>query len=139
MPLLRNRNSAPNVRLRWPHLVNMLCAIYLPLWPSSARRGPILVLCVCEQRAAAASRLARIQSRVTRGDVFCDQCDHKWSDREMTNEPELSGLSSQFCISCGRLLPVSDSVNEMLGKLTQLARFGLDAESRPILAGGEDA
>ena len=71
--------------------------------------------------------------------MFCDQCDHSWSDREMATEPELGGLSSQFCIRCGRLLPVPDSVGEMLGKLTQLARFGLDVESRPILGGGEDA
>jgi len=118
------------------HLVNMLYVIGLRAWPNLACCGPILVL--FDRRAEPAIRLANIQSRSGEGgDVFCDQCDHSWSDREKATDAELGGLSSQFCVRCGRLLPVRDSVDGMLGKLTQLARFGLDAESRPIL-GGED-
>ena len=49
-----------------------------------------------------------------------------------------SPLSGQFCEVCGDLLPVPDTIDGMLRKLTQLARFGLDGESHPILINGED-
>lgn len=110
---------------------------YLVL-PSLALRGPILVLLCANREPLQQTGSLTSKSRLARGNVLCDQCDHNRSGREMETEPELGGLSSQFCIRCGRLLPVPDSVEEMLGKLTQLARFGLDAESRPILAGGEE-
>ncbi len=49
-----------------------------------------------------------------------------------------SPLSGQFCEICGNLLPVPDTVDGMLRKLIQLARFGLDGESNPILVDSED-
>ena len=43
------------------------------------------------------------------------------------------GLSVLLCHRCGAVLPAADAVDTMLRKLTQLARFGIGAESGPIL------
>lgn len=70
----------------------------------------------------------------------CNSCDQDWAERSVAVESEsFPGINTQFCGHCGALLPVPDTVGTMLEKLTQLARFGLDAESRPILSRPEDA
>lgn len=52
---------------------------------------------------------------------------------QLTLEPGAERLRAVTCSSCGALLPMHDSIEAMLLKLTQLARFGLDAEGRPLL------
>lgn len=42
-------------------------------------------------------------------------------------------LRALLCAGCGALLPSTDPLEMMLGKLAQLARFGLDPEGRPLL------
>jgi hypothetical protein len=39
-----------------------------------------------------------------------------------------------ICPRCGGVIPSADVVDAMLETLAQLARFGLDAEGRPLLA-----
>ena len=50
----------------------------------------------------------------------------------------MASVGTLFCEGCGVLLPATDSMDGMLRKLTQLARFGLDAESAPLLASGTE-
>ena len=69
----------------------------------------------------------------------CDRCRAYKVDKSLgSTRMSSNGVSGQFCEACGDLLPVRDSVHGMLEKLTQLARFGLDAESRPMLADSDD-
>ena len=71
--------------------------------------------------------------------MHCDRCSaYKLDKRLRPTRMPSDGVSAQFCEACGDLLPVRDSVDGMLEKLTQLARFGLDAESRPMLVDSED-
>lgn len=42
-------------------------------------------------------------------------------------------LSRLVCDRCGAVLPLEDPTDRLLGKLSQLARFGLAAEARPLL------
>ncbi len=49
-------------------------------------------------------------------------------------------LSSLLCARCGTVLPTMDPAEAMLTKLSQLSKFGIGADDRPILtsAGGGD-
>ena len=42
-------------------------------------------------------------------------------------------LSSLLCARCGTVLPSLDAADAMLSKLSQLSKFGLGADDRPIL------
>ena len=42
-------------------------------------------------------------------------------------------LTSLLCARCGAILPTLDSAEAMLLKLSQLSKFGLGADDRPIL------
>lgn len=46
----------------------------------------------------------------------------------------LGRLSLFYCAECGTPLPPPDSTETLLSKLSQLARFGLSAGGKPILA-----
>jgi hypothetical protein len=43
-------------------------------------------------------------------------------------------LTALLCSRCGAVLPSPDPDGVMLTKLTQLSRFGLGADDRPLLA-----
>ena len=69
--------------------------------------------------------------------VLCDRCNALERDRQRTGHAgKVASANVHFCDACGDLLPVRDSIDGMLQKLTQLSRFGLDAESNPILLNG---
>ena len=71
--------------------------------------------------------------------MHCNKCRELNRGSEMPTKASAdSPLSGQFCEICGHLLPVHDTDDGMLRKLTQLARFGLDGESHPILVDSED-
>ncbi len=73
--------------------------------------------------------------------MLCDRCRDRSHKLLWAREAALRGMASVgtlFCEGCGILLPATDSMDGMLRKLTQLARFGLDAESAPLLASGTE-
>lgn len=47
-------------------------------------------------------------------------------------------VSGVICDRCGALLPL-DSTENLLAKLSQLARFGLAAEGRPLLESSHES
>ncbi len=51
------------------------------------------------------------------------------------NMPRLGELRRLLCARCGALLPTEDPSEVMLAKLTQLSKFGLGADDRPLLTG----
>ncbi len=57
------------------------------------------------------------------------------------NLPRLGELRRLLCARCGALLPSEDPSEVMLAKLSQLSKFGLGADDRPLLSGqpGEDS
>ncbi len=48
-------------------------------------------------------------------------------------------LTALLCSRCGTVLPSPDFDDGMLAKLTQLSRFGLGADDRPLLNPGKQA
>jgi hypothetical protein len=72
--------------------------------------------------------------------VLCQRCESLLSGLSRTT-PELrrrwseSGkpLGPVLCARCGGVLPTEDIVNAMLTKRSQLSRFGLGGEDRPLL------
>jgi hypothetical protein len=55
-----------------------------------------------------------------------------------TTGPSVSGrLSLVYCERCGSAIAAPDPTESLLAKLTQLARFGLAAGARPLLAADE--
>lgn len=78
--------------------------------------------------------------------VLCMRCRSLFDDLTMKLSPRerwvnlRNPLSSLLCARCGTILPAPDPAEAMLSKLTQLSKFGLGADDRPILtsaAGGE--
>jgi hypothetical protein len=72
--------------------------------------------------------------------VLCRQCESKpvTGYRRTGPEPEPVGPSGSelrkfLCDSCGAVLPASQADEFLLRRLTQFARFGLDADSAPLL------
>jgi hypothetical protein len=47
---------------------------------------------------------------------------------------EVGELRGLVCERCGTVLPTKDPAEVMLSKLTQLSRFGLGADDRPLFS-----
>lgn len=54
-------------------------------------------------------------------------------DGNVDAEREWARLRPVLCSGCGGVLPEADLTGTMLGKISQLARFGLVDGSRPLL------
>ncbi len=71
--------------------------------------------------------------------MLCTRCESLFVDSKVELEPQgrwvslSKPLSSQMCARCGAILPLQNSAEAMLSKLSQLSRFGLGADDRPIL------
>jgi len=72
--------------------------------------------------------------------VYCSQCQVITSNLPQTYDvswrrtPVPDELTALLCSRCGAVLPSPDPDGVMLTKLTQLSRFGLGADDRPLLA-----
>jgi ribosomal protein L40E len=71
--------------------------------------------------------------------MICSRCEA--AQKQRPSDPAARRTASAFgservsgviCDRCGALLPL-DSTENLLAKLSQLARFGLAAEGRPLL------
>ncbi len=69
--------------------------------------------------------------------VLCDRCESANCGTNLraslSGAPSAHRLLGLWCAQCGTLLSSGDPVDAMLGKLSQLARFGLGAGSGTIL------
>ena len=71
--------------------------------------------------------------------MLCLRCKGLYDDQAMRFSPRErwvtlhNPLSSLLCARCGSVLPTLDSAEAMLCKLSQLSKFGLGADDRPIL------
>ncbi|OLB04160.1 MAG: hypothetical protein AUH06_12715 [Gemmatimonadetes bacterium 13_2_20CM_69_27] len=72
--------------------------------------------------------------------MLCRRCEHRaWSARMVRfwSSPQsvwsAARLSDLICARCGGVLPMDLVTERLLGKLSQLGRFGLAAAGRPLL------
>jgi len=72
--------------------------------------------------------------------VVCRHCESKpvMGRRRSSAEPEPvegpgTGVRDYLCEVCGSVLPASESDEFLLRRLSQFARFGIGAESAPLL------
>lgn len=72
--------------------------------------------------------------------MLCRSCERqRWSARFVklwTSPWQLWGahrVNDLMCRRCGAVLPAELLTERLLAKLTQLGRFGLDSEGRPLL------
>ena len=72
--------------------------------------------------------------------MLCRRCERRaWSARMLRfwSSPQsvwsASRLSDLICTRCGAVLPTELVTERLLGKLTQMGRFGLSAAGRPLL------
>ena len=72
--------------------------------------------------------------------MLCRRCERRsWSARMLRfwSSPEsvwsASRLRDLICTRCGAVLPTELVTERLLGKLTQMGRFGLSAAERPLL------
>lgn len=70
--------------------------------------------------------------------MLCDRCESTNCGTNLRATARIGAvgghrLLGMWCAQCGTLLSSGDSVDAMLGKLSQLARFGLGAGSGTIL------
>ncbi len=72
--------------------------------------------------------------------VLCKRCEETLDnlvldlpvrDRQLGLETPYGSL---LCSRCGTMLPTNDPAEAMLSKLSQLSKFGLGADDRPLLA-----
>jgi len=78
--------------------------------------------------------------------MLCGNC--QANARELTGRPAperpsavsagLEPLRTLLCEQCLALLPAVDSTDLLLRTLSQLARFGLGAQTRPLLTVGKE-
>ncbi len=72
--------------------------------------------------------------------MLCGQCEsllERVAGNAARQVPSANGrgrVSTLLCGRCGSLLPSADPDAGMLAKLSQLSRFGLGADDRPLLA-----
>lgn len=73
--------------------------------------------------------------------MLCERCKRLLDHLSLNAEPQKrwttsgSPLMSVLCDRCGGVLPTVDPGEAMLSKLTQLSKFGIGADDRPILSG----
>ena len=72
--------------------------------------------------------------------MLCRRCEHRaWSPRMMRfwSSPQTvwsaSRLTDLICTRCGAVLPTDLVTERLLGKLSQMGRFGLSAAEQPLL------
>jgi hypothetical protein len=73
--------------------------------------------------------------------MLCQRCEGHLRNptllRFWTTSPreawETSRLGNVICAHCGSVLPADIVTERLLGKLSQLGQFGLDAAARPLL------
>jgi hypothetical protein len=71
--------------------------------------------------------------------VLCPRCEIVMSRLSRdgaqfrSHSPEYP-VSALLCARCGAVLPMDDPADTLLIKLTQLSRFGIGADDRPLLA-----
>jgi len=72
--------------------------------------------------------------------VICSRCEALFNSMSFTSRARFDFaemaevLATLFCSRCGAMLQPVDPEQPMLEKLTQLSRFGLGADDRPLLA-----
>ena len=77
--------------------------------------------------------------------MLCPRCHHRTASGAGALRPSprivvwAERLSSLVCDRCGAVLPQEDATDRLLGKLSQLARFGLAAEASPLLVPSRQA
>src|SRR5712692_5856632 len=72
--------------------------------------------------------------------MLCDDCRSRLNHARGSATPDGLALTEQYaqlraliCAGCGALLPHAGAFDIIVGKLAQLARFGLDPDGRPLL------
>lgn len=72
--------------------------------------------------------------------MLCVKCRSMLNSSALEFEPRagwpdsLDPLRMLLCARCGTVLPALDPAEAMLSKLSQLSKFGIGADNRPILA-----
>ncbi len=72
--------------------------------------------------------------------MICGRCEALLNSTSFTSRARFDfgemaeALATLFCSRCGEMLKPVDPEQPMLEKLTQLSRFGLGADDRPLLA-----
>ncbi len=72
--------------------------------------------------------------------MLCNDCQSRLTHDRGSATPDRPALTEQYaqlraliCAGCGALLPHASAFDVIVGKLAQLARFGLDPDGRPLL------
>ena len=72
--------------------------------------------------------------------MICGRCEALNNSTSFTSRAQFDfgemseALKALFCSQCGAMLKPVDPEEPMLEKLTQLSRFGLGGDDRPLLA-----
>ena len=96
---------------------------------------PILINSSCDS----------FQEPTRASDVICSRCEALFNSTSFTSRPRFDfgemaeALATLFCSQCGAMLQPVDPEQPMLEKLTQLSRFGLGGDDRPLLARAPEA
>ena len=99
-----------------------------PMWPQTCTSKPVEL---DFSRRSQRKEVCRL--------VLCLRCKGLFDDQTMKFSPRErwatlhNPLSSLLCSRCGSILPMLDPAEAMLSKLSQLSKFGLGADDRPIL------
>ncbi len=77
--------------------------------------------------------------------MICGRCEALLNSTSFTSRARFDfgemaeALATLFCSQCGAMLQPIDPEQPMLEKLTQLSRFGLGGDDRPLLANPREA
>ncbi len=76
--------------------------------------------------------------------MLCERCEKILAQWSLRCEPQSHGsqlaasLATVFCARCGGLVSSVDPERVLLKKLSQLSRFGLGGDDRPLLKDVDD-
>jgi hypothetical protein len=77
--------------------------------------------------------------------MLCNDCRSRLQHARGSATPVRPAVTDQdvqlralLCAGCGALLPHAGAFDIIVGKLAQLARFGLDPDGRPLLKAARD-
>ena len=72
--------------------------------------------------------------------VLCERCEKMLAEWSLQCEPQSQGseVATVLCARCGGLLSSVDPEWVLLKKLSQLSRFGLGGNDRPLLKDVDD-